>query len=60
VIAEKRKTAMASQDNKRNYVDNVKEEAEEFTALPKKQRTNGDDDDGSGGSSPTDDFFCRS
>jgi hypothetical protein len=32
---------MASKDNKYKYADGVEEEAEESTALPKKQRMNG-------------------
>jgi hypothetical protein len=55
-ITEKRKTMMASKDNKHKYADSAEEEAEESMAPPKKQRTmNGDDDDG-GSSSSTDDF----
>jgi hypothetical protein len=61
LIIEKRKTMIASKDNKHKYADDTEEEAEEVAL--KKQRMigddNGDDDDDSSSSS-TDDFSSES
>jgi hypothetical protein len=48
LITEKRKTMMASKDNKRKYADGVEDEAEE--APLKKQRTIDNDNDDSSSS----------
>jgi hypothetical protein len=57
-ITEKRKTTMASMDNKCKYNNDAEKEAKEST-VPKNQRTNDDDtsDDGGGNSSWSSDNF---